>query len=157
MGISMERLFSMKRRIFYGWSQWKFSEISLHLFFKSKIEKNCDKLMEKYIHFGLLCVLICAFTKNINFIPFKRNWQVFFACASICFKHRFDIFDANLPLTPVPSPWADCPAMFLRCKEYVYQARALRALGLLLADGTPTVGGEKTFWAVSKIFLRKQL
>ena len=34
-----------------------------------------------------------------------------------------------------------------------YQARAaLRALGLLLADGTPTVGGEKTFWAVSKIF-----
>ena len=27
----------------------------------------------------------------------------------------------------------------------VYQARALRALGLLLADGTPTVGGGKTF------------
>ena len=25
------------------------------------------------------------------------------------------------------------------------QARALRALGLLLADGTPTVGGGKTF------------
>ena len=25
-----------------------------------------------------------------------------------------------------------------------YQARALRALGLLLADGTPTVGGGKT-------------
>ena len=40
---------------------------------------------------------------------------------------------------------------------YFYQARALRALGLLLADGTPTVGGGKTFWAVSKIFLRKQL
>ena len=38
-----------------------------------------------------------------------------------------------------------------------YQARALRALGLLLADGTPTVGGGKTFWAVSQIFLRKQL
>ena len=33
-----------------------------------------------------------------------------------------------------------------------YQARALRALGLLLADGTPTVGGGKTFWAVSQIF-----
>ena len=28
---------------------------------------------------------------------------------------------------------------------YFYQARALRALGLLLADGTPTVGGGKTF------------
>ena len=26
-----------------------------------------------------------------------------------------------------------------------FQARALRALGLLLADGTPTAGGEKTF------------
>ena len=26
-----------------------------------------------------------------------------------------------------------------------YQARALRALGLLLADRTPTVGGGKTF------------
>ena len=26
-----------------------------------------------------------------------------------------------------------------------YQARALRALGLLLADGAPTVGGGKTF------------
>ena len=34
---------------------------------------------------------------------------------------------------------------------------ALRALGLLLADGTPTVGGGKTFWAVSQFFLRKQL
>ena len=50
----------------------------------------------------------------------------------------------------------------------IYQARArsararracaLRALGLLLADGTPTVGGGKTFWRrVSRIFLRKQL
>ena len=28
---------------------------------------------------------------------------------------------------------------------YSYQARALRALGLLLADGTPTVGGGMTF------------
>ena len=26
-----------------------------------------------------------------------------------------------------------------------YQAHALRALGLLLADGTPTVGGGKTY------------
>ena len=38
-----------------------------------------------------------------------------------------------------------------------YPARALRALGLLLADSAPTVGGRKTFWAVSRIFLRKQL
>ena len=29
--------------------------------------------------------------------------------------------------------------------ESASQARALRALGLLLADGTPTVGGGKTF------------
>ena len=36
----------------------------------------------------------------------------------------------------IPPRWecaGDCPA------------RALRALGLLLADGTPTVGGGKTF------------
>ena len=39
----------------------------------------------------------------------------------------------------------------------IYQARALKALGLLLADGAPTVGGGKTFCAVSQIFLRKQL
>ena len=33
------------------------------------------------------------------------------------------------------------------CNAYisVYPARALRALGLLLADGAPTVGGGKTF------------
>ena len=31
------------------------------------------------------------------------------------------------------------------CDYKNYQARALRALGLLLADGTPTVGGGKTF------------
>ena len=37
------------------------------------------------------------------------------------------------------------------------RAHALRALGLLLADGAPTVGGGKTFWTVSRIFLRKQL
>ena len=44
--------------------------------------------------------------------------------------------------------------------QLVREARgpfALRALGLLLADGAPTVGGGKTFWAVSQIFLRKQL
>ena len=40
--------------------------------------------------------------------------------------------------------------VFLQTKQngtniYIYQARALRALGLLLADGTPTVGGGKTF------------
>ena len=29
--------------------------------------------------------------------------------------------------------------------NFGYEARALRALGLLLADGTPTVGGGKTF------------
>ena len=37
------------------------------------------------------------------------------------------------------------------------RACALRALGLLLADTAPTVGGGKTFRRVSRIFLRKQL
>ena len=31
-----------------------------------------------------------------------------------------------------------------------------RALGLLLADGAPTVGWGKTFWRVGRFFLRKQ-
>ena len=33
-----------------------------------------------------------------------------------------------------------------------YPARALRALGLLLADGAPTVGRGKTFWWVNYFF-----
>ena len=33
-----------------------------------------------------------------------------------------------------------------RIRYFFYPARALRALGLLLADGNPTVGGGKTFW-----------
>ena len=58
------------------------------------------------------------------------------------------------------------PCLFI-CQNTCYQARArsvrargactLWALGLLLADWTPTVGGGKTFWRVSRIFLRKQL
>ena len=38
-----------------------------------------------------------------------------------------------------------------------WRACALRALGLLLADGAHTVGKGKTFWQVRRIFLRKQL
>ena len=47
--------------------------------------------------------------------------------------------------------------MICQARARARRACALRALGLLLADGTPTVGGGKTFWAVSRIFLRKQL
>ena len=35
------------------------------------------------------------------------------------------------------------------------RACALRALGLLLADGAPTVGWGKTFWCVGRFFLQK--
>ena len=35
--------------------------------------------------------------------------------------------------------------LFLFAEDIVYPARPLRALGLLLADGAPTVGGGKTF------------
>ena len=40
---------------------------------------------------------------------------------------------------------------------YVSQspARALRALGLLLVDGVPTVGWGKTFWCVGRFFFTK--
>ena len=40
----------------------------------------------------------------------------------------------------ISSQWNDCHS-----KSNSYPARALRALGLLLADGAPTVGGGKTF------------
>ena len=36
-----------------------------------------------------------------------------------------------------------------------YPARTLRALGLLLADGAPTVGRGKTFWRVGRVPLTK--
>ena len=36
-----------------------------------------------------------------------------------------------------------------------YPARALRALGLLLADGASTVGWGKTFWGVGRVPLTK--
>ena len=36
-----------------------------------------------------------------------------------------------------------------------YPACALRALGLLLADGAPTVGWGKTFWRVGRVPLAK--
>ena len=39
----------------------------------------------------------------------------------------------------------------------VYPARALRALGLLLADGTPTGGRGEDFLNRQPDFLRKQL
>ena len=36
------------------------------------------------------------------------------------------------------------------------KARALRALGLLLADGALTVGWEKTFWGIGRVPSRKR-
>ena len=36
-------------------------------------------------------------------------------------------------------------AVFFQCLKSLSSPRALRALGLLLADGAPTVGGGKTF------------
>ena len=35
--------------------------------------------------------------------------------------------------------------LYFEYTRVLYPARALRALGLLLADGAPTVGGGKTF------------
>ena len=44
-------------------------------------------------------------------------------------------------LLPLPAPGVSKSFE----KGVIYPARALRALGLLLADGAPTVGGGKTF------------
>ena len=48
----------------------------------------------------------------------------------------------SLSLTLGPLHFQPAENTDIKCS---YQARALRALGLLLADGTPTVGGGKTF------------
>ena len=45
--------------------------------------------------------------------------------------------------------------LFKQCKAF-YPARALRALGLLLADGAPTAGGGKTILGVNGFFLRNR-
>ena len=50
---------------------------------------------------------------------------------------------------PLFSPEKNKSILDISNKKYInqtsYPARALRALGLLLADGAPTVGGGKTF------------
>ena len=54
----------------------------------------------------------------------------------------------SLPLLYISTAYSSSsPLLLYIAKTYSipYQARALRALGLLLADGTPTVGGGKTF------------
>ena len=45
---------------------------------------------------------------------------------------------------------------FTQLHKYVYPARALRALGLLLADGALTVGWGKTFWGIGRVPSRKR-
>ena len=54
-------------------------------------------------------------------------------------------------------PGYELPKYALPLYEFlnVYPARALRALGLLLADGAPTVGLGKTFWRVGRVPLTK--
>ena len=72
-------------------------------------------------------------------------------------------------LTPVRVPLHQSPIYFLwqvitvlisRLKGYplIYpaRARALRALGLLLADGALTVGWGKTFWGIGRVPSRKR-
>ena len=64
------------------------------------------------------------------------------------------------PARPLPPlNVADFPAVFFypaRAQSVrAPRACALRALGLLLADGAPTVGRGKTFGAVNQVFFRK--
>ena len=73
--------------------------------------------------------------------------------ASNSMKHKNDLLYAVQYMEEVTSVIYPARARSARARG----ACALRALGLLLADGTPTVGGGKTFWRVSRIFLRKQL
>ena len=61
-----------------------------------------------YSFWPLALFNLCVYQKILNFIPFKRNWQVFFACASICFKHHYhwhksSPYSRPLPLSRLPS------------------------------------------------------
>ena len=78
-----------------------------------------------------------------------------FHSAGIQYKLFQELTDMPKQPFSFDSPEATCPA-----RAQSARARrdcALRALGLLLADGAPTVGRGKTFWRVNRIFLRKQL
>ena len=82
------------------------------------------------------------------------------------------IFELARVLAFFPSQWVFCPYLntailvwvsasrVLSCRFswralYSFPARALRAQGLLLADGAPTVGWGKTFWPIGRVFLQK--
>ena len=63
----------------------------------------------------------------------------------IC-KNVTNMLILNINLThQCNGPSYDAFMIRLTCTMMYCQARALRALGLLLADGTPTVGEGKTF------------
>ena len=66
-------------------------------------KKNRDKFMEKYIHFGLLCVLICAFTKNIKLYPHKKKLTSIFCVCKYLFQASLSLTQI-FPLLPAPPP-----------------------------------------------------
>ena len=86
---------------------------------------------------------------------FEDQWWWFHDCGDNFFLYKDnDFVDYNNP--------QNCSQQHWPTNTFIKPARArracpLRALGLLLADGAPTVGKGKTFWAVNRIFLRKQL
>ena len=63
---------------------------------------------------------------------------------SVIDNEVYDLLKVNMRIEKCEegTEWTEQGKRHCNC---VYQARALRALGLLLADGTPTVGGGKTF------------
>ena len=87
-----------------------------------------------------------------------EDWQWCHVCCEhqVCRRRSHKSYFLFISCIPCPlHPWY---RFRLNQHNFLpFQARALRALGLLLADGAPTVGGGKTFWQVSQIFLRKQL
>ena len=88
------------------------------------------------IVFRLIVLSSAARLRNRGILFKKSKWQLF-KVKTWCGKMMFSSFE--------------------KLEKYQARARsaqarkacALRALGLLLADGAPTVGGGKTFWQVN--------
>ena len=89
-----------------------------------------------------------------DFVFFAKD-NIFFAKDYVFFSKDYVFFTKDYVLFAMDYIFfsKDYPASAGSARAR--RACALRALGLLLADGAPTVGWGKTFWCIGRFFLRK--
>ena len=78
------------------------------------------------------------------FWSFPSHCHALVTALVACTSFRTTLVSCPTILISCPTILMSCPTISSHILLY-YQARALRALGLLLADGAPTVGRGKTF------------